>query len=149
MASVSRETARDALTTLLDAALVGAGLPAQVVYGYQVGDFGGQSPVVTISSGPNLREVRGLGGCWTTETVFYVHVFVLYSDEGTWGEDDAEDALDTIEAKIADVVIGNLSTANWNDLCYDEPTMPGSVELGGVEYRTEVIPLRCTLRENG
>jgi hypothetical protein len=149
MASVSREVARDALTTLLDAALVGVGLPVQAVYGYQRGDFQGQSPVVTVSSGPIMRELQSMGACWTDTLQLYVHVFVLYSDEDSWGEDDAEDALDDIEALVADVVLANRSTANWDSLRYAEETQPGGVEIGGVEYRYEFIPLECVLRENG
>lgn len=149
MTSSTRETARDALTTLLQAALVGAGLPAQSVYGYQIGDFEGASPVVTVSSGPNRRELQRMGPCWTTTTTLHVHVFVLYSDGDTWGEDDAEDALDDIEALIADVVLANRSTANWDKLSYAEATQPGGVVIGGLEYRMEYIPLQCELRENG
>ena len=37
--ATSRATVRSALATLLEAALVGSGKPAQAVYGYQVGDF--------------------------------------------------------------------------------------------------------------
>lgn len=145
--SISRETARDALAALLDTALVGAGLPAQAVYGYQIGDFEGQSPVVVVSSGPSERIVAGMAGCWFTTHTLFVHVFVLYSDEGSWGEDDAEDALDTIEASIADVVLANQRTAAWDNLRYGEPTLPGAVEIAGVEYRTEAITLQYDKRE--
>jgi hypothetical protein len=147
MASISRETARDALAALLDTALVGVGLPAQAVYNYQIGDFQGQSPVVVVSSGPSERVVAGMAGCWMTTHTLFVHVFVLYSDEGDWGEDDAEDTLDTIEALVADVVLANMSTANWDHLRYGEPTLPGSVEIAGVEYRTEAIALQYDKRE--
>lgn len=150
MASSSREAVRDAFTTLLQTALVGTGKPAQAVYGYQVGDFAGASPVVTVSSGPISRERRSLGACWTTVAQLLVHVFVLYSDEGSWGEDDAEDALDSIEAKIADVVQANMSNAGvWHKIRYAEPTFTDGVEIGGIEYRREVITLEFEVIENG
>lgn len=142
MASTSRETVRDALTALLQAALVGSGKPAQAVYGYQVGDFGGQSPVVVVASGPVQRERRGFGPCWHTSATLLVFVFVAYAATG-WTEANAEDALDTIEAAIADVVLANSSTATWQGLTYEGPTEPGSMTIGGVEYRSEVIRLRC------
>ena len=50
MTITNRETVRDALGTLLSAALVGTGKPAQAFYGYMVGDFAGQSPVVVLTS---------------------------------------------------------------------------------------------------
>jgi hypothetical protein len=140
--ATSRETVRDALTTLLQTALVGSGKPAQAVYGYQVGDFGGQSPVVVVTSGPVERMRRGLGACWHTTATLMVYVFVAYAATG-WTEANAEDALDTIEALIADVVLANGSTANWNGMVYDGPTQVDGLAIGGVEYRREVIELRC------
>lgn len=148
MASVSREVARDALTALLQAALVGSGKPAQAVYGHQVGDFGGQSPVVVVASGPITRERKGLGACWHTSATLLVFVFVAYA-AGGWTEANAEDALDSIEAAIADVVLANSSTAAWHGLTYDGPTEPDGVEIGGVEYRREVIRLKFEVLGDG
>lgn len=142
MASTSRKTVRDALTGLLQTALVGSGKPAQAVYGYQVGDFGGQSPVVVVASGPIERERKGFGPCWHTSATLLVYVFVAYAATG-WTEANAEDALDSVEAAIADVVLANSSTATWHGLKYEGPTEPDGVEIGGVEYRREVIRLRC------
>lgn len=148
MASVSRKTARDALTGLLQTALVGTGKPAQAVYGYQVGDFGGQSPVVVVASGPVLRERKGFGACWHTTATLLVFVFVAYAAAG-WTEANAEDALDSIEAAVADVVLANSSTATWNGLTYEQATEPGSMTIGGVEYRSEVIRLSCEVLGDG
>ena len=150
MASQSRELIRDAFAELLDTALVPT--PAQAVYGYQVGDFGGQSPVVTVSSGPIQRVLQSFGGCWRTRVQLLVHVFVLYSDKAAWGEDDAEDALDTIEAAVANVLLANQSYnsggAHWNGITYAQPTQPDGVEIGGVEYRREIIALEFDVIEN-
>lgn len=148
MASTSRETVRDALAALLQAALVGSGKPAQAVFGYQVGDFGGQSPVVVVASGPTTRERRGFGPCWHTSATLLVFVFVTYAASG-WTEANAEDALDAIEAAIADVVLANSSTATWHGLTYAGETEPGSMVIGGVEYRSEVIRLRCEVLGDG
>ena len=149
MASVSREAARDALTGLLQAALVGTGKPAQAVYGYQVGAFGGQSPVVVVASGPVLRERRGFGACWHTTATLLVFVFVAYAAADGWTEANAEDALDSIEAAVADVVLANSSTATWNGLTYAQATEPGSMTIGGVEYRSEVFRLSCEVLGDG
>ena len=145
--STSRQTAREGLAALLQAALVGAGLPAQAVYDYQVGDFQGASPVVVVSSAGSERSRASLGACWHTTVYLWVHVFVLYSD-GTWTEADAEDKVDAIEAAIADVVLANSSYSGyWDKLIYDEPTLLDGVEIGGVEYRREVIRLRAEVNE--
>lgn len=104
--AINRETVRDAFTALLSTALVGTGLPAQAVYGYQVGDFGSQSPVVVVSDAGSMRSVMtGLGS--RAEFLFNIFVFVLYTDGSSWNEDDAEDALDAIEKIIADVLDAN------------------------------------------
>ncbi|MEZ4558733.1 MAG: hypothetical protein R3A10_08095 [Caldilineaceae bacterium] len=149
MTAKSRKTCRDALATLLGTALVGDGKPAQAVYGYQVGDFAGASPVVTVSSAGSTRLRSSFGQCWSNVFDLSIHVFVLYSDEGSWGEDDAEDALDTIEAAVADVVLANATDAGvWDLLSYaEEPTFTDAVEIGGVAYRRETIPVRCTVKD--
>lgn len=144
MTSVNREWARDRLTSLLSTALSSASL-TQAVYGYQVGDFGGQSPVVVVTSGPIERVADSFGTCWRTQATLYVHVFVLYSDGGTWGEDDAEDAIDAIEAKIADVVADNAHTVSWSNLAFAEPSYVDGLEIGGVEYRHELFTIRATM----
>lgn len=148
MASTSRKTVRDALTGLLQAALVGSGKPAQAVYGYQVGDFDKQSPVVVVASGPVLRERRGFGPCWHTTATLLVFVFVAYAADG-WTEANAEDALDSIEAAVADVVLANSSTATWHGLTYAQATEPGSMTIGGMEYRSEVFRLSCEVLGDG
>jgi hypothetical protein len=136
----SRHTVRDAMTTILQAALVGAGLPVAAVYGYQVGDFAGQSPVVVVSSAGSRRIRMTRAGSRAT---FYllISTFVLYSDGATWGEDDAEDAIDAIEALLADVIDDNQVTANWQALDYSDRSQRISVEIGGEEYIYEAVEI--------
>ena len=140
--STSRATVRKAFAALLSNALVGSGKPAQAVFDYQSGDFQNMSSVVVFSSGSSERGLGSLGPCWTTKVALWVHVFVLYADpDSGWTEADAEDTIDEIEASIADVVLVNMSNANWDRISYSEPTSLGSVEIGGHEYRREVIKL--------
>jgi len=145
--SVNREWARDALAYLIDTALTTAAL-TQEVYNYQVGDFEGRSPVVVVTSGPVQRTMDSFGTCWRTNVTLYVHVFVLYSDKDTWGEDDAEDRLDAIEAEIADVVAANPSNVTWGGLEFAEPSIVDSLEIGGDEYRHEVFTVLATMFAN-
>lgn len=138
---VNRETVRDAMAALLNTALVGSGLPAQVVYGYRVGDLAGQSPVVVVSSAGSERARMTAAGGRTTIRL-QVDVFVLYSDESAWGEDEAEDRLDLIEKTIAETVHSNQVTTNWQAVDYAAPSERVDVEVGGLEYAREMILLR-------
>jgi hypothetical protein len=138
---VNRETVRDAMAALLNTALVGTGLPVQAVYAYRVGDLGGQSPVVVVSSAGSERPRMTAAGGRTT-VLLQVDVFVLYSDEGTWGEDDAEDRLDLIEKTIAETLHDNQVTTNWQAVDYAARSERVDVEIGGLEYAREMIPLR-------
>lgn len=136
--SVDRETVRDGLTGLLTTALVGTGLPVQAVLGYRAGTFDGKSPVVVVSSAGIEHERFTLVGS-KAKVFLQVDVFVLYSDEGTWGEDDAEDALDDIEQRIYDVLDANQVTSHWQAIGYESRTQRVDVVVGGVDYIREVI----------
>jgi len=139
----NRETVRDALATLLETALTGSGNPAQAVYAYQVGDFGGRSPVVVVSSAGSERDHRTMGERYHNFFYLNVYVFVLYADPGTdWGEDNAEDRVDLLEKEIADVLMDNFSTDDWVYIQLDGRSVRDSVEIGGQEYIREVIPVR-------
>ncbi len=131
----NRGTVRKAFATLLTTAL---GSLAQAVYNYRIGDFGAQSPVVTVSSAGILRKRITMQGSRAT-MFLQVDVFVLYSDLGSWGEDEAEDRIDDIEAAIAGVVDANQPHANWYALSQPERSQRVDVEIGGVEYIREVL----------
>jgi hypothetical protein len=148
-ASTDRETVRDALTTLLTAKLVGTGKPVKAVYNYRIGDFQGQSPVVTVSSEGSLRSPAGEGAdIWHNLFYLAVHTFVLYADPGTgWGEDDAEDALDDIERLIADVVMDNDDATYWGHLAFDSRSMRDDVAIGGDDYVREIVTIRAEVYE--
>ena len=144
MSSISRRTARESLASLLTTALVGTSKPAAAVYAYLVGDFAGQSPVVVVASGSMERRRDSIGECYRSVFDLYVYVFAVYSDPaGTWTEADAEDAIDAIEAAIADVVLVNSREPGaWDYLGYSDVTQLDSVTIGGVEYRREIITLQ-------
>jgi len=142
MTQPNRETARDALTVLLNTRLVTTDAIVQVTYNYRKGDLGGQSPVVCVSSSGSMRARVDFSG--DRENIIYlmVHTFVLYSDQSSWSEDDAEDRLDAIEAAIADVVDENSGkTTNWHWIDYGGRSERMDVTLGGHEYIVEAIPI--------
>jgi len=133
-----RKAAREKLAALLASSLVGEDKPAQAVYSYQTGDFAGQTPVVVVASGQANHEPNGFG-CAKASFQLLVFVFVAYAAAGGWTEADAEDALDDIEAIIADVVEANGRSEAWDKIVYGGPTQPDPVVIGGVEYRRELI----------
>lgn len=140
--SKSREVVRSAFAALLQAKLVGSGLPVQQLYDYLVGDFGGMSPVVVVSSGPIFRQQYSLGEEWQNTIQIYIYSFVLYSSPAdSWTEENAEDAIDAIEKIVADVAHDNASNANWQTIRYLEPTTVFSTVIGGLEYKAELITL--------
>lgn len=146
--NTNRETVRDALVTLLTADLVGSGKPCQAIYGYQVGDFQGQSPVVIVSSSGSEREQRTASVRQRTRFYLNIFTFVLYSDEDSWGEDDAEDRIDLIEKTIADTIANNRTGDNWAELHLSERTRLDSVQIGGNEYRREVMEVVALVFDN-
>lgn len=136
----ARGAVRHELAGLLAAALVD-GL-AQAVYDHRIGDFGGQSPVVVVSSAGSGRQRMTRQGSQAT-MYLQVDVFVVYATpDGMWDEADAEDSLDALEAAIAGVVDAQQVTAIWQAVDYVGRSERVDVEIGGVEYCREVIQLR-------
>ena len=149
MAISNRETYRDALVALFSTSLTGTGKPAQAVYGYMIGDFAGQSPVVVVSSAGSEREqgaVTSRQKCWF---YFNVYTFTLYAQVGTsWAEDDAEDRSDLLEKTIAEVIVDNRSTATWSFIELDGRSVVDSVIVAGEEYKRETIPVKILVYDN-
>ena len=142
--ATSRETARDALVTLLTAALVGAGLPVKTVAGSKQTTLRGITPLVTVLSAGSSREALTFQG---NQAVFRysVQVWVLQKEEGSWTLAQAEDALDDIERRIAEVYSDNRTTGNWNMLEMAGETTVSEVSVEGKAHYVEVIPTRVTL----
>jgi hypothetical protein len=140
----NRETARDALAALISTAMVGSGKPVQAVYNYLPADFGGQSPVVTVTSASSLRLPLTVLGS-RAEFLLQVDVLVLYNDQAGWTEAHAEDRLDLIEATLAGLVDANQVSAPWQALSYAEASVrtTANAVLGGEAYAWESIRLRA------
>ena len=136
----NRETVRDALATLISTAMVGTGKPVQAVYNYRPSEFGGQSPVVTVSSQGSERPRLSFAGGQATHFL-QVDVFVLYNDQASWTEDLAEDRLDLIESMLADIVDPRQRYSSWEAIGYEERSRRIAVVIGGVEYAWESITI--------
>ncbi len=139
---ISRAPVRKHYAALLLPALVGTGLPAQAVFDYLVSDFT-KDPTVVVSSGAINRRVGGLGNCWDAVITLNVYVFVLYADAATgWTNANAEDAIDAIEAIIADVTVTNQNANGyWGNARYAAPTAPDVIAIGGKAYKREIIKI--------
>ena len=144
MSVLSRKTVRQAVGALLSAALTGTGKPCQVVYDHEVGDWGTQDPIAYVTGRSSLRHddndpLKGLQSFGMD-----VHVWVRYVKDGVT-EADSENTLDDIEGLIADTALTDTSSGGF--LAHDGESIVDALEIGGVEYRHEVIPLRVTVME--
>ena len=145
MTQPSRETARDGLATLLTTQLITTDAIVQAVYNYRKGDLLGQSPVVCVSSAGSSRDSISFDGELENIAFLTVHVFVVYAADG-WTEANAEDRLDLIERTIADVIRANGGeTSYWLDLGFNGDSVRNDINLGGVEYIQEAIPIAAQL----
>jgi len=136
--STSRETARDALVTLLGTALVGAGLPVKTVTGSKVDSLEGLTPLVSVLSSGSMRKRQTFQG---NDATFYFEVQVWVKQESTgWTNAQAEDALDRIESLIAATYEAAQSTDEWEDIYFSGRTNVMEVTVAGNSYYMERIP---------
>lgn len=137
--AANRQTVREHLATLLQTSLDSA----QQVYDYLPNDFGGQTPVVCVTSMGSERAQIGFGEDYNTAFRLGIIVYVAYAERGTsYGEDDAEDVLDTLEKEIADVLMDYRQVSGkWDSLTHEGATNIDYIEIGGQMYKSEVIPV--------
>lgn len=148
MSVQSRKVVREEVGQFLSTRLT----TASQVYTDQPSDFGGQSPVVVVTSSGSDREglnKRTFGGPIAATFRLDVYVFVATTKKNSVGEDvpnsDADDQLDTLEASIAQFVSDAPSAQTWTALSYGAGTETTFVEvLDGAEYKRERIPLTIT-----
>ena len=132
----NRETVRDALVALLNAALVGSGKPCKSVLGYPADRISG-SPLVCVSSASASSEKIHKAG-WSWQFQLNVEILVRWKDKGSWTQAKAEDKLDEIWVIVAGVIEDNAENANWDVLEVVEDACD-KVSIGGNTYRREVI----------
>lgn len=138
----ARQDVKAELTSLLETALVGVGLPVQAVYGYKTPDFDGQSPVVVVDVVGSAHSAPSTYGGWPAVVNVNLYVFALYTETGTsYTNEDAEEQLADIEERISTVVRANQTADSWSEASYRGDTIVGTMTLGGNTYRFEEIPL--------
>lgn len=137
-APINRKVVREAI-----GAGLAANLPsAQAVYNHARADFGGQSPVVRISSESSERPGLTQQGIRSVFR-YMIEIWVLLTDRDGWTERDAEDTLDTVELEIISWMIQNHNTDLWSSLTYDgQSTVVVAID-GGDTWLIERIPIRA------
>ena len=140
MSVQSRRVVREEVGALLTTRLT----TAQRVYADQPTDFGGQSPVVVVASSGSERDGsprRTFGGPIAPSFALDVYVFVLASAA------NVDDAMDDLEAAVAQFVSDVPSAQSWSAVGYSAATETQFVTvLDGTEYKRERIPLVLTGR---
>jgi hypothetical protein len=138
MSAISRKVVREAI-----GAGLAANLPsAQAVYSYAKANFNGQSPVVRINSESSERPGLTQQGIRSFFR-FTIEIWVLLSDRDGWTEQDAEDALDTLEHEIITWMTQNHNTSLWTTLTYDGQSSIIVAIDGGDTWLIERIPIRA------
>ena len=139
--SPNREEVRDALAALIDIDLSGTVVK---VYNYSTVDIENQSPVILVfSDGTNRPKRQGFGPDSKFDTFVRLRVQAYVALPGpndvSYTQQNAEDLLDLIDKKIADVVTEHNSyTSFWRSLNYEEGfSRPEDVLMSGSPYIRE------------
>lgn len=143
----NRETYRNAVATLLNAALVGTGKPAQIVYNYKIAKLDGQTPVVVVTTGGSSRGPRENLAYVPGRIDIDIFNFVLYgvvSEVGavTWTAENSDDTLDLLEKSVLDVIMNYSGPYQnlWSRWWVNGDSEPDEVLMGSDIYRLERIP---------
>lgn len=143
----NRQTIREALAALIDAALSSD----WDVFNYGTSVFSGKARNVIIASGDTEYKDDGADSTddedADVEFLFNIGIFVLYaSDSQSWTAQNSEDALDLGRKTITDIVRDNRDNANWYRLSSNGRSAVGVVpDKGGVPYRYEIVPVKITI----
>ena len=135
---VTRETARDALTSLFTTSA-----KWQKVFGYipTENDIGGQSPFLVVVSNGTRQEMAGQNANKSTY-YFSCSTWVRMSDEdlgGSFGFDDAEDLLDALDKEFRQVIRNTVMLDSGKAIINfaDGQSSTGTNDLYKVLYRVE------------
>lgn len=145
----NRQTAREALATILTTALTGN---VQAVYAYKPKSLSalGKGPFVSLHATTIERVKSTFAGVYDNRIGLALTLYVLWLDaDSGWTEQDSETRRDLLEKKIADSVLDHRSTAQdatvpWDLLELLGPSQSGTLTDGGQHWWTETIHLQVT-----
>jgi hypothetical protein len=132
--TASRQTVREALA----ASLATAYSAVSAVYDHKPDKLSGSPAVLVLSAGSD--RTRGTTQGFGAVFFFEIRHLVLHMDAATgWTEEDAEDALDTMDLELARWMddVGNRKTANWKSVRFIERSLVVMTELAGKPYIQE------------
>lgn len=140
--TVSRSAVRNEIASGLTTAL---GNAIRQLAGYQKANFEDLTPFVRVYGEGSDRGARGgnsIGALMTT--YFYTaQAWVPYTWPASgWNEEDAENAIDVVEQKVAEWVASDHGGASWHEIAYADRTFINILKLAsGRVYIVEDIPL--------
>lgn len=136
MSVASRKTVREEIGAILTTRLVPT--YAESVHIDRPFDFGGESPIVLVTSAGSGRKPLTFQG---TQPVFYLTIVTM-----ALADADVDDILDTLEQQIAQFCEAYRTGSSWQALNYDTRSETRYVisVIDGKEYKTEEIPLVIT-----
>lgn len=137
--NINRQTVREAVASLLETEMTGAGNPVQTVYEYRK-DFAPESPVILVlSAGSDRQKTITFDGAMKTDVRLEVLFFVLDADDNIgWTEQEADDRLDLVEKEFSDVLNDNFRILDKRRLVPEEGFSEiFNVVIGGKAYLME------------
>lgn len=143
--TINRKTVREALAAKIDTKFSAD----WDVYNFKTPAFDGKARNIVVSSGGSRRTITGAQDAEAdTSFRFRIFIFVLYqSDANSWTAQNSEDALDTAEKDLADLINDNQEYAGyWNKLTVEGESDPDNVvDEGGQVFRREIITVRTEI----
>jgi hypothetical protein len=146
--SVNQQVVGDALKAALDSYMLGSSNPVQAMWGYDIADFEGQSPVVILRYGQVDRTPKFIGMAKAHVWFYYnADVYVVVGDKASpaWTNQLVETRHALIEKKFADFCADQKrSVGVWDLVEYASPAGAiGPAIVGGFKYRKRVVALKA------
>lgn len=141
MTAYNRKVARKRLASIFEDELVGTGLPVSAVFSYDVRDFKGQSPVVSVRSSGIRRQPFGQASTKYRNWI-PLAVMLFVKDETTgWTAEQAADAMDDCEAAIVQSIMDHRKEVGyWNNMTLENSySNIYNVTVGGDPYLLEIM----------
>ena len=143
--AINRKIIREQLAQVIDAKF-GA---TWDVFNHKTPKFNGKARNIVVSSAGSRRSIQAADAVDADASFrFRIFIFVLYADDAnSWDAQDSEDALDTAEKDLTDVLTDNYELTNyWNKLTIEGESDPDNViDEGGQVFRREIITVRTEI----
>jgi len=155
----SRQVAREKLTTLAQAYMVGSGKPCQAVYSYQKAKLVGVTPCLVIASYDT--EPGDADNDNSEKQRFTAHSFTRYEVIGTgsvnspeYTEQDSENDMDTMSKQFRELCDAYSDRSaevapEWLYMLVGRSEIDSYTDLEGNEFRHEAFPITMIVPNAG